>query len=203
MTQFGFAQVGIGTTSPTLGYALDVDGSILIQKNLKIPSLPNVITEDADFKFLLRNQNSIPAGEVSRLDVKQINVAPVNIINYTLHNLSKDNVEDVNLQFDASKYVVGIANFRYVGQVIEKGEKGLLFWKTYPFIGYFVSRTFVNNNTWHLEIMNRNRDNADDNAITYHVTLIVFDRKYFKELPTITANLGGNNTGSANAPVGL
>lgn len=198
---FGFAQIGIGTTTPTPGYALDVAGSVLIQDELKLKALPDEITQNAEFKFLMRVLNSEPAGEVGRLDVEQVSVAPINIVNYTFHNLQKDNVSAVNLQFPASKYVVGIANFRYEGQVIKKGGSKA------DNIGNFVTRTYVDGpsgGTWHLEIQNRSLDAASDNAITYHVTLIVYDKKYFKQLPSIPANLNGQSVGAAaTAPAGL
>lgn len=199
LVTLGFSQVGIGTDTPTSGYALDVEGSLLIQDVFEVDNLPNVTTESTNFKFLMRKNNSNPPGEVVRLDVEEIAVAPVNIINYKFTNLKTDNVQDVNLQYDASKYVVGMANFRYVGDVIEKGRVG----SDYPNLGFFVSRTFVEDGTWHLEIRNRIRDSANNSTITYYVTLIVFDKKYFKELPSIVADLEGASTGAANAPTGL
>ncbi|WP_271392944.1 hypothetical protein [Aequorivita sinensis] len=57
--------------------------------------------------------------------------------------------------------------------------------------------------TWHLEIRNRERDSYNNDSIVYYVSLIVFDRNYFKELPPITANLNGFSIGSAPAPIGL
>ena len=207
--QFGFAQVGIGTTSPTLGYELDVDGSLLIQKEFKVSGFPLAKAQDDSFKFLLRLLNSVPEGEVTKLDLDQMTVGPINVINYTFHNLSKDNLEDVDLQFDSSKYVVGLSNVRYVGEGMEKGT-----WidntpvppKThYIYIGDFVARTFVDDvtKTWHLEMRNRSRDSANDDAITYHVTLIIYDRKYFKQLTPISKDLDGKNFGSATKPSGL
>lgn len=194
--QVGFSQIGIGTTKPTPGYELDVDGSLLVQKNFKFKSTSSETTQLSDVEFLHRLLNSEPAGEVARLDLKNAPVGPINVINYTFNNLLSDNVEDVDLQFDASKYIVGLSNFRYEGIPIEKGSNNLD-------IGNFVTRTFIENGTWHLEMRNRTRDAAVDNAITYHVTLIVYDRKYFKELPKITVDFQGGTNASTSKPAGI
>ena len=198
-TYLGYSQVGIGTDTPTPGYELDVEGSLLIQNHFKLENLESVNTESTNLNLLLRKSNSNPPGEVAKLDVKSISVAPVNIINYRFHNLNRDNVNNVNLQYDASKYIVGIASFRYEGQPIVKGRTG----SNYTRLGYFVSRTFMQGGTWHLEIRNRERDSSNNDSIVYYVSLIVFDRNYFKELPPITANLNGFSIGSAPAPIGL
>ena len=197
--QFGIAQVGIGTTSPTPGYSLDVDGSFLVQEEFKLGNLQIGASHYDNFKFLLRRLNSEPIGEVTRLDLEQVSVAPINIFNYTFQNLQKDNVTSVDLQFSADKYIVGLSNFQYDGQAIQKGRSG----SNYIYIGNFVSRTYVDGGTWHLEMQNRSRDAINDNAITYHATLIVYDKKHFKKLPPITVPFGGSNIGSAPAPSGL
>ena len=198
LVQFGSAQVGIGTVSPTPGYSLDVDGSVLIQKEFKLGTLLET-SQYEKFKFLMRLHNSSPTGEVVKLDLEQVAVAPINIFNYTFYNLQKDNVTSVNLQFDANKYFVGLSNFQYEGREIEKGISG----SNYIYIGNFVSRTYVEGGTWHLEMRNRSRDAANDNTIVYQVTLIVYDKRHFKQLPSITVDFGGSETGAAPAPSGL
>lgn len=194
-TQLGFSQVGIGTESPTLGYELDVNGPMLVQDNFKVDAYANSGISSNDFKLLVRIINSVPPGELAYLDMANVTVGPVNIADYEFTNLSKDNVTDVNLQFDASKYIVGLANFQYTGQPIVKGPNAR--------IGFFRTRTFVSGGTWHLEMRNVSRDVASDDAVTYNVTLIVYDRRYFKELPTISHNFGGGTSGDIPAPVGL
>src|SRR5690554_360426 len=120
--QVGFSQVGIGTTAPTPGYDLDVDGSLLIQEDFKIMGLPSVTTQDDNFKLLLRRPISELPGEVARLDLSKINVAPINVINYEFYNLDFDNLRDVDLQFNAEKYIVGLSNVRDLGRPILKGQ---------------------------------------------------------------------------------
>lgn len=193
----GFSQVGIGTTDPTAGYELDVNGGLLVQKNFKLDALKSKTTQDGTFKFLLKLLNSTPVGEVAKLNLDEVDVAPINIINYQFKNTSKDNVRAVNLQFDATKYVVGISNIRYVGQEIVKGQNSN---SAYVYIGNFVARTYIDKNIWYLEIRNRAYDAASDNAITYYATLIIYDRRFFKQLSEITVDFGGANNATATGP---
>ena len=195
--QVGFSQVGIGTNAPTPGFELDVDGSMLVQKNFKFKAVSSGTTQLSSIEFLLRLLNSEPVGEVARLDLKNASVGPINVINYTFTNLSLDNVEEVDLQFDASKYIVGLSNFRYEGIPIQKGGTNFLD------IGNFVTRTYIKEGSWHLEMRNRSRDAEISNAITYHITLIVYDRKYFKELPKITVDFREGTNATTTKPVGL
>ncbi|MGB3774788.1 MAG: hypothetical protein WA951_05990 [Leeuwenhoekiella sp.] len=192
-----WAQVGVGTVEPEAD--LHVKGNTLIQEGIQLGSLPFVQPEDSDFKLITRITNSEPRGKVAVLDVDSLEVAPVNVINYTFTGISSDNLTDVNLQYDADKYIVGLANFRYVGDPINK--------RTLPnntiSVGAFVTRTFINNNTWHLEIRNRFLNLAAGKSLVYHVTLIVYDKSYYRNLPEIVTDLGGRNTGTASAQPNL
>lgn len=102
----------------------------------------------------------------------------------------------VDLQYDSTKYIVGLSNFQYTGENIIKGGSG------YVDIGDFVTRTYVDptKKTWHIEMRNRTRDAASNNAIVYNVTLIIYDKKYFKELPPKTVNFGGSQDGAVDFP---
>lgn len=191
-SSISFAQVGIGTSNPQAD--LDVVGSTLVQKEFKLQTLPVVSSTDQDFKLLTRVKNSSPKGKIAVLDVDRSQVAPINVIDYVFENISLDNLRDVDLQYDAGKYVVGLANFRYEGDAIKKdtvsgGQS----------VGAFVMRTFISNGTWHLEIRNRFLDLEVGKLLQYHVTLIVYDDSYYRKLPTITTDLGGSNTGTASS----
>ena len=187
------AQVGIGTTTPVTD--LHVVGDILVQTGLTLGTLNTVSATEEDFKLITRVTNSIPVGEVSDLDVNTINVAPINTIDYHFTNVSLDNLTDVDLLFDASKYVIAISNFRYVGDAIKKriinGNRKQ--------IGVFVAHAFVSGGTWHLEIRNRNLDLDVGDSLEYYVTLVVYDKSFYRHLTPITTNLNGNNTGTASS----
>lgn len=189
------AQVGIGTLTPQAD--LDVNGQMLIQSSLRIGKLPTVNSQDEDFKLITRVTNSNPVGEITVLNVDSLTVAPINVVNYRFNNVKSDNLTSVNLQYEAKKYVVAISNFRYTGDPIKKvqvdGGKS---------IGAFVSRVFVDTDgKWHLEIRNRFLDLGPNppTPIKYRVTLIVYDKSYFRHMPVIVTNLNGNNHGTASS----
>ncbi|MAP54422.1 MAG: hypothetical protein CL605_05920 [Altibacter sp.] len=186
------SQVGIGTTTPETD--LHVVGDALIQDAFKVGSLGTVSAADEDFKLITRTTNTTPVGQITVLDVNTLHVAPVNVVNYSFTNISLNNLTDLDLQFDDSKYVVGIANFRYEGDAIKKVVGGAT--KT---IGNFVVRTFTSGGSWHLEIRNRTLDLTPGDTLTYHVTLIIYDKSYYRNLPPIITDLGGSNKGVASS----
>lgn len=187
-----FAQVGIGTTSPDTD--LHVAGSMLVQKEFNINQLDTVASTDEDFKLLTRIKNSSPGGEISKLDVDNLTVAPINLVNYRFHNLLGDNLTDVNLQLDTDKYIVGIANFRYIGDAVQKlilpGDDGF---------GNFVLRVFESGGEWHLEIGNRFLDPLIGGTVEYQLTLIIYDKSYYRKLDPIFTDMNGSNTGVASS----
>ena len=188
------AQIGIGTTEPTTDF--HVAGDVLVQDTFYLRSLGTVSPTDENFKLVTLTTNSVPAGEVKVLDVNQLNVAPVNVINYEFTDISLDNLTDLDLQYDSTKYVVGVANFRYEGDAIKKGTNGLGSGKS---IGNFVVNTFTSGGTWHLEIRNRTLDLNVGDSVNYYITLIVYDKSYYRHLPTIVTDLGGQNKGDASS----
>ncbi len=186
------AQVGIGTLDPQAD--LHIGGQLLVQEGFSVSTLNTVNSTEEDFKLITWTKNSDPIGEVKELDVDVLSVAPVNSIDYHFTNISLDNLTDVDLQYDTTNYIVAIANFRYVGDAITKVVSG-----GDTSIGHFVVRTFENGGTWHLEIRNRDLDLAITDSVEYYVTLIVYDKSYFRNLTTITTDLGASNTGTASS----
>lgn len=190
-----FGQVGIGTSMPDAD--LHVNGSMLVTEEFQAGAVSSVNGTDEDFKLVTRVTNSVPEGEITILNVNALSVAPINVVNYEFKDLSSDNLTDLDLGYDATKYIVGISNFQYIGSpvikhVVTNNPKS---------IGTFVMRTFKDavTNTWHIEIRNRFLDTATTGVVSYKVTLIIYDRSYFKNLAPITTNLGGSNTGTASS----
>ena len=185
------AQVGIGTINPQAD--LHIAGDVIIQDEFEINTLPSVTSTDENFKLLTRQTNSSPVnGEITRLDVDQLTVAPINIFKYYFYNLNYDNITDLNLGFETSRYIVGIADFRYIGAPVNK----VIYNDRDDSIGAFIVRTFESGGTWHLEIRNKFLNTTDSiNQVQYEVTFIVYDTSFYKQLPKITTNLGGSNTG--------
>ncbi len=186
------AQVGVGTTAPMAD--LHVAGTMLIQDELVTKNLNTVSSTEEDFKLISRVTTSSPVGQLTILDPDNMNVAPINMINYHFTNVHLDNLNDVDLNYDVTKYVLGVANFRHVGDAIKKVPGG----DNYS-IGHFVVKTFKSGGTWHLSISNVELDLDVSDSLEYYITLVVYDKSYFRELPVINDDLGGSNTGTASS----
>ena len=78
------AQVGIGTTQPETD--LHIAGSTLIQDEFETNQLGSTNNNDVDFKLITRLTNSTPVGEINRLNVDNLTVAPINIKKYRFYN---------------------------------------------------------------------------------------------------------------------
>ncbi|MBW2939111.1 hypothetical protein KXJ69_13425 [Aureisphaera sp. CAU 1614] len=189
-----YAQIGIGTSSPQAD--LHVVGDMLIQESFIMSTLPTVLPLEEDFKLITRSNSSNPVGKVTELSVYDRAVAPINVVDYSFTNIQLDNLSDLDLQYDASKYIVAISNFRYTGDAITKTPVPAT--STFS-VGNFVVRTFISAGTWHLEIQNRILDADVLDTIEYAVTLIVYDKSFYRNLPLITTDLGGSNTGTASS----
>lgn len=188
-------QVGIGTENPQAD--LHVAGDVVVQDGFALNNLAVVSATEEDFKLVTRVTNPgpfDPVGEITVLDVAAKAVAPVNIVDYSFTNIHLDNLTDVDLQYDASKYIVGVANFRHTGDAVKKIATATTF-----SIGHFVIRAFVSGGTWHLEIRNVDLDLDVGDSLDYHIQLIIYDKSYFRQLPSIITDLGGSNKGSASS----
>jgi len=105
---------GIGTTAPS--EMLEVMGNALVTQNLKIQNLQDVPPSEENFKLLSRVTNSTPVvGMLKKLNPNVIDVAPMRMQNYTITNVKKDDVKDLDLQLSTTDYIVSISNFRSTG----------------------------------------------------------------------------------------
>lgn len=193
VSQLIIAQIGISTTDPEAD--LHVAGDLLVQEGFWLTSLPIVTNTEEDFKLISRVNGNGDLGEIKELDVRSLKVAPINTVDYHFANISSDNLSDVDLQYDADKYIVGVSNFRYVGDGIDKVNLS----SSQVSIGEFVVHTFVSAGTWHLEIQNRMLDLSPSRSVEYYITLIVYDKSYFRDLPSISTNMGNSTNGTASS----
>ena len=186
-----FSQVGIGTTNPT--EMLDIKGDLLITDKIKINSLPSISPNDEGFKLLVRQNNSNIVGLIKKLTPNDLDVVPMRMQNYKITNIKRDDVKNIDLQLDANKYIVSISNFKWIGKGLQKKAN---FKKS---SGLFEYRVFQENNTWHLVIRNKYLDTKPSDKIEYEISLIIYQKRFFKHLPKITETMNGNQTATATA----
>ena len=191
------SQVGIGTTNPQAD--LHVAGEVLIQTEFKTAQLSKVPATEEDFQLLTRVTNSDPVGKVTQLNVNQVSAAPINIVNYHFTNLDGDDLTDVDLQYASNKYIVAVANFQHIGDAVIKTQ----ITSDVRSQGTFLIRSFESGGSWHLQMGNTELDPASGGIVSYKVTLVVYNKAYYRELPEIITNLGGSNTGVASSTPNL
>ena len=199
------AQVGIGVSNPT--NALEVDGGdVYVTDKFYINDLPpydgNTYGPD---KFRIVATDSESQAHGSELDgrfmefVGNQEIMPIILQPYSISNLNADNLTDLNLNISTSKYVIALSNF----EAVPVGGALGIYRKSVSGSDYvydnFVTRTFENGGTWHVEIRARDA-NPQNGSYQYNFDIVLFPKRFFRNLGNINYNLGGVNTGAAVAP---
>jgi len=193
------AQVGIGTITPT--EKLEIAGNAAIGTSVYIDSV-NYVNNPSGFTVVATDpQSSIVNGKL--LAVENL-YTPLTIQPYSVTNIYRDDLNDLNLNISADKFFITLTNFEAVPNA---GNNGIY---TDPNAvpvnkGNLIMETFVSNGIWHVKIgyPTLNTENITD-RYTYNFDIILYSKRFFKDLGTITYDLGGNNTGIApSAPPGI
>ena len=189
------AQVGIGTTTPT--EKLEVVGSTSIGTSVTIDPT-NYVNNPSGFTIVGTDpQSATVNGQVVALENLY---TPVTIQPYNITNVYRDDLNDLNLNIPTDKYFITIANFEAIPST---GNKGI--YTSNDNKGHFVFDAFQSGATWHVKIgyPTLNTENTTD-KYTYKFDVILYSRRFFKNLGEVTYNLNGSNSGSAGtAPIGI
>ncbi len=202
-------QVGIGVPNPT--NMLEVDGGdVYVTDKFYINNLPaydGATLGPNNFRIIAVDPDSQSHG--SALDGRLMEFAgnqelmPIIIQPYNVSNLNADNLTDLNLNISTSKYVIALSNFEAIpvggalGIYRKSGSGSNLIYDN------FVIRTFENSGTWHVEIRAREA-NPQTGSYQYNFDIVLFPKRFFRNLGQISYDLYGSNTGSAaNAPSGI
>lgn len=196
-----FAQVGIGITSPV--EKLEVAGSVAIGQSVTI-NPTDYVNNPAGFAILGTDPlSSIVGGEV--LSVENL-YTPLTVQPYSITNIYSDDLNDLNLNIPTDKYFVKIANFEAVPN---SGNTGIYSPVAGPVTntnrGYFTLRIFESGTNWHLNIAypTLNTENISD-RYNYNFDIIIYSKRFYKDLGIVTYDLHGSNSGTAPAaPSGI
>jgi len=192
IAQSVIAQVGIGTTTPS--EMLDVVGDVILNGTVETNLMTIASSGEADFSFVGRLRNSNPEGLLKVLKTDNLQVAPIRSQKYLISNFEYDNVVELDLNLDKTKYIVAIGGFKWNGTGLQKGAGN----KIGPF--ELDIRTKLASPNWLLTIRNQNIDTAvTGSGITYEVTLFIYQVSYFAKLSTVCIDLGGINNGNATS----
>jgi hypothetical protein len=199
------AQLGIGIANPT--QALEVDGVTVVSDKLYLDGLDNYNKSVDDFRLIAINPESDGFdGSIIEFYGNQ-EIMPIIIQPYEVQNIYRDDLNNLNLNISTSRYIISISNFEAVPSAGNNGLYKISGGTTSSsdrVYGNFVIRTFEQNGTWRVNIGSptANTRNTTD-RYTYKFDIVLFPKRFFKNLGNITYNLGGNNSGSASTPPNL
>jgi len=196
-SQMGFGQVGIGTNTPT--EKLEVVGDVLLTGTLETKKIPTIGTDVENFKFLARVTNSSPVGLIKQLNTDNIDITPIRRQKYKFTNLSGDNIVAVNLNLAIDDYIIILTDFKWIGPGLEKAGNNNDKFKNFKI--KFTETGGIPNN-WQLELQNPfNEPFAGSDSIEYEVTLVIYQKAFFKDMGKVIENNGNSYSGSAiNTP---
>jgi hypothetical protein len=63
----------------------------------------------------------------------------------------------------------------------------------------YTARTFVASGKWHLEILNKNTTTDTQENQDYFITLIIYNKSFFRNMPSINADLVGTKKDIASS----
>ncbi|WP_294287143.1 hypothetical protein [uncultured Chryseobacterium sp.] len=195
------AQVGIGVQSPV--ERLEVAGSMTVDQSVTID--PTVYVNNASGFTILATDplSNTVGGEV--LSTETI-YTPLIVQPYSISNIYRDDLNDVNLNIPTDKYFITIANFEAIPS---SGNNGIYSPIVTPDSdtnrGRFNIRVFESGQNWHVNIGYPvlNTQNTTD-RYTYNFDIIIYSKRFFKNLGTINVDFNGaNNASAASAPSGI
>lgn len=195
------AQVGIGTTSPV--EKLEVAGSMAVSQSVTID--PTVYVNNASgFTILGTDPSSnTVGGEVMSVENMY---TPLIVQPYSITNIYRDDLNDVNLNIPTDKYFITIANFEAIPA---SGNNGIYSPLANPVTntnrGHFILNVFESGQNWHVNIgyPTLNTQNTTD-RYTYNFDIIIYSKRFYKNLGIINVDFNGaNNASATSAPSGI
>lgn len=199
-----FSQIGIGVSNPK--EMLEVDnGKVYVKEKFYI-DIQNIESYKGGVDEFRITATEPKEGKFMEFAGNQ-EIMPIIIQPYRVKGINKDNLKLLNLNIPSSKYVISLSNFQAVpidnnSGIYRISTKGSGSRRTYVYDNFEI-KTINQNGSWHVKI---GADEADprEGSYEYHFDIILFPKRFFRDLGEVPYNLRGANTGSANtAPSGI
>lgn len=192
--------VGIGTENPK--EILEVIGSVGIATETY--TADNTYSNNTTgFSVVSRDpQSSIINGQLYKQETLY---APMVIQPYSVENIYQDDLNDLNLQIPTDKYFVAITNFQAIPFTSNAAEPNNGLFATTNNKGHFEIKVISEGGMWHAKIGYPTLNtHYTSNRYTYKFDIVLFSKRFYKDLGEIKYNLGGTKAGAANtAPSGI
>lgn len=189
------AQVGIGTTTPT--EMLEIVGSIAVGTTVIVDPLVYANNPSGFTIVGTDPASSIVNGKILAVETLY---TPLTVQPYSVTNVYRDDITDLNLNIPTDNFFITIANFEAIPSVNNAGINAPTSNR-----GHFQIEVFPVNNLWHVRIGYPTLNTASTaDRYTYNFDIILYSTRFYKNLGTVTFNLGGTNSGTAPAaPAGI
>lgn len=188
---FLHSQVGIGTTTPS--EMLEIVGSTAVGTSVTLD--PTVyMNNPSGFTIVGTDpQSNIVNGKILAVETLY---TPLIIQPYSINNIYRDDLTDLNLNIPTENFFVTIANFEAIPSTGNLGLHTTTFNK-----GHIQIEAFQLNNMWHIRIgyPTLNTLNTTE-RYTYNFDIILYSKRFYKNLGSVTYDLQGSNSGSAVTP---
>ncbi len=194
--------VGIGTPSPT--ERLEVKGSVAIGTSVYVN--PNTYTPNPNgFDVLAVDpQSTVVNGKVMKVETLY---TPIIIQPYSISNIYRDDLNNLDLQISTDKYMVAITNFEAIPSTSTVSQPNNGIYSNSSVKGYFVIKAFESGGTWRVNIGYPTLNTQyTSGRYTYNFDVILLSKRFFKVLSesVTTYNLNGDISGDAGtAPSGI
>lgn len=194
--------VGVKTPSPT--ERLDINGTMAIGTSVYVDQ--NTYTANANgFDVIAVDpESTIVNGKVVKVETL---FTPIIVQPYSITNIYRDDLNNLDLQIPSDKYMVAITNFEAVPTTVNGTEPNNGVHSTTDVKGHFVIRAFQSGGTWRVNIGYPTLNTQyTSGRYTYNFDVILLSKRFFKVLDeaSTTYDLGGSNIGDAlTAPAGI
>jgi hypothetical protein len=194
--------VGIGTISPT--EMLEVNGSVAVGTSVYVNPNTYTATPSGFDVLAVDPQSAIVNGKVMKVETLY---TPIIIQPYSISNIYRDDLNNLDLQIPSDKYMVAITNFEAVPSTSNSSQPNSGIYSNTTVKGHFVIRTFESGGTWRVNIGYPTLNTQyTSGRYTYNFDVILLSKRFFKVLneSVTTYNLNGDISGDAGtAPSGI
>ncbi|WDF48506.1 hypothetical protein PQ459_08505 [Chryseobacterium sp. KACC 21268] len=194
--------VGIGTATPS--ERLEVKGNVAIGNSVYInPSTYTAVPQGFDI-LATDPQSAVVNGKIMKVETLY---KPIIIQPYSISNVYRDDLNDLNLQIPSDKYIVAITNFEAIPSTTNSSQPNNGIYSNTSVKSYFVIRTFESGGMWHVNIGYPTLSTQyTSGRYTYNFDIILMSKRFFKILnqSVTTYDLKGEITGDAlTTPAGI
>lgn len=194
--------VGIRTVDPL--EKLDVNGTVAIGTSVYVN--PNTyVSNPLGFDVIATDpESAVVNGKILKVETLY---TPIVLQPYSVSNIYRDDINNLDLQIPSDKYVVAITNFEAIPTTTNALQPNNGIYSNTSVKGYFVIKTFESGGTWRVNIgfptLNTQYTSARYN---YNFDVILLSKRFFKVLneSVTTYDLQGDIVGDAvTAPSGI